>query len=107
MERKMDFWTIEISAKFKEKTEAERLQKAIIKSGESQQLAGQQLDGKEFMSGVDHVANAEVNLESVEGKNYEAELLGKFGNLLKKLENLILNSPILFLFILFRIVHPN
>ena len=65
----------------------ERLQKAIIKSGESQQLAGQQLDGKEFMSGVDHVANAEVNLESVEGKNYEAELLGKFGNLLKKLEN--------------------
>ncbi len=27
--------------------------------------------------------------------------------LLKKLENLILNSPILFLFILFRIVHPN
>lgn len=30
MERKMDFWTIEISAKFKEKTEAERLQKAII-----------------------------------------------------------------------------
>ena len=65
----------------------ERLQKAIIKSGESQQLAGQQLDGKEFRSGVDHVANAEVNLESVEGKNYEAELLGKFGNLLKKLEN--------------------
>ena len=65
----------------------ERLQKAIIKSGESQQLAGQQLDGKEFMSGVDHVANAEVNLESVEGKNYEAELLGKFGNLLKKLED--------------------
>ena len=34
----------------------ERLQKAIIKSGESQQLAGQQLDGKEFRSGVDHVA---------------------------------------------------
>ena len=65
----------------------ERLQKAIIKSGESQQLAGQQLYGKEFRSGVDHVANAEVNLESVEGKNYEAELLGKFGNLLKKLEN--------------------
>ena len=65
----------------------ERLQKAIIKSGESQQLAGQQLDGKVFRSGVDHVANAEVNLESVEGKNYEAELLGKFGNLLKKLEN--------------------
>lgn len=65
----------------------ERLQKAIIKSGESQQLAGQQLDGKEFMSGVDHATNAEVNLESVKGKNYEAELLGKFGNILKKLEN--------------------
>ena len=65
----------------------ERLQKAIIKSGESQQLAGKQLDGKEFMSGVDHATNAEVNLESVKGKNYEAELLGKFGNILKKLEN--------------------
>ena len=65
----------------------EKLQKAIIKSGESQQLAGQQLDGKEFMSGVDHATNAEVNLESVKGKNYEAELLGKFGNILKKLEN--------------------
>ena len=65
----------------------EKLQKAIIKSGESQQLAGQQLDGKEFMSGVDHATNAEVNLESVKGKNYEAELLGKFGNILKKLED--------------------
>ena len=29
MERKMDFWTIEISTKFKDKSKVERLQKAL------------------------------------------------------------------------------
>lgn len=59
---------------------------SIERSGSAQQVTGQQLYGKTMLSGVDHAVNANVNLSSVEGKNIEAGLLRKFGNLMEEFE---------------------
>lgn len=62
----------------------EKLKDSINESGIAQGKTGDALNGKEFLSGVDHELNESVNRMSVEGKNVEANLIGRFADMLKK-----------------------